>query len=112
MQSDGTWGTAAPIAELNLAGIGEARPSLSNDGLLMYFWSTRLGGTAKIFSTTRDTPTGLWSAPIALPSPISDVPTQQPFIYTHGYAQSLYFSRTTTSGGLDLFVSERRRGGP
>lgn len=111
MQPDGTWGTAAPIAELNVNGVADARPSLTNDGLLMYFWSTR-EGAAKIFTSTREDPTGSWSAPVAMPSPINDAASLQPFIYTHGNKESLYFLRTTTAGGFDIFVSERtRRGG-
>ncbi|HJQ10840.1 MAG TPA: hypothetical protein VJ840_07385 [Gemmatimonadaceae bacterium] len=109
MQPDGSWGTATGITELNTNGNAEARPSLTNDGLLMYFWSTRTTA-ARIFTTTRENTGASWSAPQLVPPPIDGASTQQPFIYSHGNTESLYFIRTTTTGGLDMFVSERSRG--
>ena len=108
MQPDGTWGAATAIAELNTSGVAEARPSLTSDGLLMYFWSTRVGATAKIFTTTRENTAASWSEPQLVPSPISDAASQQPFIHSHGSTESLYLIRVGT-GGLDMFVSERTR---
>ncbi|MDB4871677.1 MAG: WD40-like Beta Propeller Repeat [Gemmatimonadales bacterium] len=111
MQSDGSWGTATPITELNSAGIAEARPSLTADGLEMYFWSTRGDGVSHIWKSTRESSTASWSSPVLVASPISDEPSAQPFIYSHGSTQSLYLVRTPAGGSMDLFVSQRTRGG-
>jgi len=111
MQPDGSWGTALAITELNTHGVAEARPSLSADGLEMYFWSNRGDGISHIWESTRESPTALWSSPVLVPSPISDEPSAQPFIYSHGSTESLYFMRTPAGGSMDIFVSERSRRG-
>jgi hypothetical protein len=110
MQPDGTWGAATAIFELNTPNpVAEARPSLTSDGLQLYFWSNR-SGSSQIYWSTREGPTAHWSDPILVPSPISDAPSAQPFIYSHGGTESLYFVRTIAGGNVDMFVSQRTRG--
>lgn len=108
LQSDGSWGPASEIGELN-SPAGDARPSISHNGLEIYFWSSRTG-TPQIYYATRDDVHGAWSAPAPLPEPIAGPSTQQPFIYSHGNVQTLFLVRGPAAN-LDVFMSERTRGG-
>jgi WD40-like Beta Propeller Repeat len=104
MQTDGSWGPASPIAELNMPGITEARPSLTANGLEIYFGSTR-SGTLRIWHASRASLIDAWSDVALVPSPIADAVSQQPFIHSHGHTESLYIVRS-----FDIFVSQRTRG--
>ncbi|MFL5559479.1 MAG: hypothetical protein ACJ794_12665 [Gemmatimonadaceae bacterium] len=116
MQSDGSWGPAIAISELNTAPNGvdaftaEARPSVSHNGLELYFWSNRTG-IAQIYHTSRESVTAAWSSPTLVPSPIAGPSTQQPFIYSHGNTETLLIVRGPATN-FDLYMSERTRDGP
>ena len=54
----------------------------------------------------------MWSAPALVPPPIAATSSLVSFIHSHGHTESLYFTRTIPGASQDLYVSQRRRGGP
>jgi hypothetical protein len=108
LTSDGTWGKPSAVGEIKTS-FSDQRPSVSHDGLELYFHSTRPtpeGGAplAHIWVATRQRVSDPWSAPTLVPPPISNLQTIQPFIHSHGKTETLLFVR-----GGDLWMSERKR---
>lgn len=71
--SDGSFGPAAPVLELN-SPCTDARPNLTRDGLTIYFYSNRpIGagpcGLNHLWSATRKTTRSKWSTPVNLGNP-------------------------------------------
>ncbi len=70
LEPDGTWSPVAPVVELNTP-YDEQQPTLSRDGLEIYFVSNRLGSqidpdgavSADIWMSTRASTADPWSAP-------------------------------------------------
>src|SRR6266568_6029437 len=121
--ADGSFGTAVPVPQLN-SDSSDQRPSVAPSGLVIYFYSNRLGSTPNplgtttsndIWVSTRESVLEPWSAPVNLGLPISTAAGElHPFIFSHGETERLYFSRnvaTLPTIDLDLFVSTRTRGG-
>ena len=121
--ADGSFGTAVPVPQLN-SDSSDQRPSVAPSGLVIYFYSNRLGSTPNplgtttsndIWVSTRESVLELWSAPANLGLPISTAAGEfHPFIFSHGETERLYFSRnvaTLPAIDLDLFVSTRTREG-
>jgi hypothetical protein len=112
--SDGVFGPAVAIDELNSAGTDQ-RPSISHTGLEIYFFSNRSGGSGgvDIWGSTRETIFDQWSDPFNLGTTINTATAEQhPFIWSHGRVQMLFFARNVATSGaqnLDLFVSTRTR---
>jgi Tol biopolymer transport system component len=115
---DGTWGRPSKVGEINSLS-SDQRPSISHDGLELYFWSDQ-DGAAHLWVATRESVSALWSTPTRVQFPTSetndpDAPTIMPFIHSHGRTQTLLFVRGTPGigSGRDLWMSERTRlGGP
>jgi WD40 repeat protein len=116
--ADGSWGPGVPVVELNSAA-SEQRPSVGHSGLDIYFFSDRPGSlpdqtgalTTDIWFSTRASVLDPWSTPTNVGPPISSgLPELQPFIFSHGGTEELYFTRTVPGSGNDLFVSRRTRG--
>jgi WD40 repeat protein len=115
MLADGTWNTAT-LVDVNSSSPDDAdqRPSISHDGLELYFWSNReeeagAGRIARIWLATRVSVSAPWSVPKLVPSPIRDAQTTHPFIHSHGQTETLLFVRTVpgTPNHSDLFMSQR-----
>ena len=112
--ADGSWGTAVAVDELNTP-LTDQRPSISHNGLDIYFFSNRDGGQGgvDIWGATRED----LSAPFGVPANLgvginTAVAEQHPFIYSRGGVEMLFFSRnmgTPTALNLDLFFSTRSR---
>lgn len=108
---DGSWGTPAPVSELNMDGYNTSRPNVTADGRVMVFDSDRPGGLGgfDIWASHRATPNGTWSKPVNLgPAVNSDAGESRATLSRDG--RRLYFgsSRAGAVGASDLFVSERR----
>ena len=61
--SDGSWGAATSVDELNLPGAYDARPNVRKDGLEIVFDSNRAGGAPDIYTATRASVFDPWSLP-------------------------------------------------
>src|SRR5262245_21044070 len=72
LQPDGTWGPATSIPELNSSGL-DAGPSISHDGLEIFFGSNRAGGLGDTdtWVATRETVDAPWSTPVNLGAPVN-----------------------------------------
>lgn len=110
MMSDGSWGVATEVTELNSAG-SDQRATVRFDGREVYFWSDR-SGLARLWHSSRAHTSDPWSPPQMVPSPIADGDGLHPFIHSRGTTETLLFTRTIAGSGFDLFVSTRTRGGP
>ncbi|HET8713802.1 MAG TPA: hypothetical protein VFM23_09005 [Gemmatimonadales bacterium] len=112
--ADGSWGTAVAVDELNTL-LTDQRPSISHNGLDIYFFSNRDGGEGgvDIWGATREDVSASFETPTNLGGGINTAAAEQhPFIYRKGGVEQLYFSRNLGSAtvlNLDLFVSTRVR---
>ncbi len=108
-QTDGTWGVATPVVELNTA-FNDSRPALRSDGLEIFFQSNRPGSTAlDLWSATRGTTTEAWSAATNLGPPNTAFGDVQPTISSDRELLIFSSNRDEGSGGFDLYMTTRAR---
>lgn len=110
--ADGTWNNPQPVDELNTPAREGGHPTISPDGLTIYFTSTRPGGLGgfDIWVSTRATTNDPWSTPVDLPAPINSPSNDRgPFLAHNG--NQLYFSsdRVGGFGSDDFYVVWRMR---
>ena len=94
-----------PADELNAAGVVDQRPSLSIDGLEIYFTSAR-AGTPDIWVSRRTSPMAPWQPPQRVDAVSGSAQDLHPSISADGRA--LYFA-SNRSGNLEIYVSRRER---
>lgn len=97
--------TPAAVAALNTAKV-ETAPFLSSDCLTLYFTSDR-SGTSKIYSSTRESLTSPWSAPVLAPSPINDGSNDQDPWISADQRLVIWASVRNGSTNKDLYMSTR-----
>jgi hypothetical protein len=109
LQPDGTWGPATLIPELS-SPTTENRPTIRQDGLEIFFYSDRPGGSggADLWTATRTNVDALWGTPVNLGATVNGIGTDQ-HPYLSADAMTLVFSsnRPGGSGGLDLWMTTR-----
>jgi hypothetical protein len=111
LRLDGTFGPAAPVAELNTAA-SDQQPAVARGGLTMYVGSDRPGtiGSIDLWVTTRPSTAAPWTAPVNLGSVVNSVVQDgRPAISWKG--TELYFQspRPGGIGGFDIWVTTRTR---
>jgi hypothetical protein len=105
---DGTWGGPDLVNELNISATNQ-RPSISHDGLEIYFWSDK-EGTGDLWVARRQTVTSSWSTPVRVVFPTSgQQPAIMPFIHSRGKTETLLFVRPFGLAARDLWITERTR---
>lgn len=109
---EGIWGK---VEKIPIAGdsVVVAHPSISNDGLTLYFVSDMPGGFGQtdIWKVTRNSPTDTWGEPINLGASINSTGREMfPFVHPDG---TLYFSSDGRPGmgGLDIFKASQTKDG-
>jgi len=109
---EGIWGK---VEKIPIAGdsVVVAHPSISNDGLTLYFVSGMPGGFGQtdIWKVTRNSPTDTWGEPINLGASINSTGREMfPFVHPDG---TLYFSSDSRPGmgGLDIFKASQTKDG-
>lgn len=106
---DGKWTEIENMGpQVNDPTAWDSQPTISADGLTLYFASDRAGGVGKadIWKVTKDPKTGEWSSPVNLGTPINTTGNDKsPFI--HSDSHTLYFSSDGHMGigGYDIFYS-------
>ncbi|MBX7155157.1 MAG: hypothetical protein K1X91_09340 [Bacteriodetes bacterium] len=112
--SDGTWGKAENLGSTVNSIAWESQPSISSDGLMLYFVSNRTstlpyksGGSVSIWYSTYDTTTHQWSNAQRLDPVNIGLKNWAPFICADG--KTLFFSsyNIARAGDLDYYVTER-----
>jgi hypothetical protein len=107
---NGAWAKPTYVRELNIPDpVADQRPSISHNGLEIYFWSDR-DGTPRLWLATRESISSPWSAPFPLEF-ADDVNAQaiMPFIHSHGRTETLLFVRPFGLASRDLWISQRMR---
>jgi len=92
--SNGKWTEIQNMgAQVNDPSAWDSQPSVSADGLTLYFASTRAGGMGKadLYKVNKDPKTGEWSDPVNLGAPIN-TPGNEKSPFMHSDSHTLYFS--------------------
>lgn len=114
---DGPWGAPVSLGpRVNTSGVAENGPSISGDGLELYFseaiWSNaRPGGFggADIWVTMRKTKEDPWETPINLGSTVNSSDNElAPSISSNGLWLYFHSNRRPSSGDMDVWVSTRK----
>ena len=104
-----TFGTPLAAAGVNTTA-SEAWPTLTADGLTMFFESTR-SGPYQVLVATRTTLVAQFSAGAPVANLNAGPTDGQPFVLPDESALYFVTNRTGTSGGLDLYRAARGVGG-
>jgi Tol biopolymer transport system component len=111
LQPDGTWGPLTDITELNSTA-NDNRPSISTNGLEIYFYSNRPGGQGgnDVWVASRASIDAPWSTPVNL-GPIVNTSASEQATDLSSDGQTLFFGsdRTGGSGGIDLYMTTRTK---
>ncbi len=110
---DDPWGTPANLGPVVNSPANEEHPSISADGLSLYFGSSRTGGIGAqdLWVTTRETKDSPWGEPVNLGSVVNSIyPDWEPDISADGL--SLYFAdyqnpRPGGYGEWDIYIVTR-----
>ena len=110
---DDPWGDPVNLGPVVNSSVKDEHPSISSDGLSLYFGSNRAGGKGAedLWVTTRETKDSPWNEPVNLGSTVnSKYPDWEPDISADGL--SLYFSdylspRPGGHGEWDIYVATR-----
>ncbi|MHC4433879.1 MAG: TolB family protein [Planctomycetota bacterium] len=109
-KADFTFGTPTDLGPPVNSSAWEVAPNISADGLELFFWSTRPGGSGQgdIWVTTRATKEDDWGNPVNL-GPTVNSSTWDVHTCVSADGLSLYFGsmRPGTSGHYDLWVTTR-----
>jgi Tol biopolymer transport system component len=108
-QTDGSYGPAVPVVELNTAA-QDARAAVRHDGREVFLFSNRAGslGATDLWTSTRQAWRAPWSTPVNLGSGVNSLfEEMQPAI--SGDARTLFFAsnRPGGEGQLDLYMITR-----
>ncbi len=101
-----SWGTPVNLGEVVNSPVGDYHPSISTDGLALFFASNRTGGygTVDIYVTTKASISDPWGTPVNL-GPKINTPSEDdaPWISVDG--STLYFTSTGHGGygSSDIF---------
>jgi WD40 repeat protein len=106
---NGVWGAPTEVEELNTPGTDQ-RPSISHDGLEIYFYSDR-DGANRLWMARRGSVSSDWSPPVRVDFPTSDQEAIMPFIHSHGRTETLVFVRPFAPlAARDLWIMQRTLG--
>jgi len=102
------FGGASPVTELNVAGVADAYPWISSDGLTIYFSSNRAGSSSDdIWHANREDRGARFREPQRLAEVNSDGPDVAFSLRADGLVGYLASSRRPTSPYLDIYETRR-----
>jgi Tol biopolymer transport system component len=109
--SDGTFGWATPVPELNTP-LADERPNVRKDGLEIFFNSNRPGtiGLHDLWVATRTSTTLPWDPPINLGPAVNSTANEfRPSISFDGRTLYFHSNRTGSLGSVDIYVTSREK---
>ena len=104
------WGVPENLGPLVNTASNEAEPSISADGLSLYFMSERSGGQGQldIWVTTRPTTNAGWDVPVNLGAPVNSSGWEcAPTISADGFILFFQSDRPEGEGQLDIWMTRR-----
>jgi len=116
--ANGEWGPIRKLsANVNDPKYWDSQPTISSDGLTLYFASDRPGGYGgiDIYYTKKDPATGQWSKPLNC-GPMINTPGDEKTPFIHSDSETLYFSSGPNKrnggghlgfGGSDIFFTRK-----
>jgi Tol biopolymer transport system component len=104
------FGAPLPLGGINTPAASEAWPTLTSDGLTLFFESTT-SGSYQVLVATRTTLVAQFSAAVPVANLNAGPIDGQPFVLPDESALYFASSRTGTNGGLDLYRAARGGGG-
>jgi len=113
LTKDDSWGGPMNLGPVVNSSANDEHPSLSADGLSLYFSSSRDGGSGAfdLWVTTRQTKDSPWSDPVNLGSTVNSKYSEgNPSISTDGlklYFSDFQYARPDGHGGWDIYVTTR-----
>jgi len=107
------FGSARRLDDVSSEAFHESSPSVSPDGLELFFQYGPNGGPYDIYTSTRREPDDRWSAPVSIGAPVNIPGTneQGPKRSPDGKLLLFLSDRPGTLGSLDIWVSTRIAGG-
>ncbi|HSE31341.1 MAG TPA: hypothetical protein VLA93_07165 [Pyrinomonadaceae bacterium] len=108
---DGSFSAPVNITELNSVG-GDSRPSITHDGLEIFFQSDRAGTTGgpDLWVSTRETPVDTWSSPVNLGNTVNTTfIDNNPYVSSDGTMLVFVSDRPGGFGAQDLYVTTRTK---
>ncbi|MBE3073988.1 MAG: PD40 domain-containing protein [Actinobacteria bacterium] len=108
--SDGSWGLAEPVAELNGSTSGDFRLNVRKDGLEIVFDSNRSDtyGLQDLYTATRRSVDDPWSTPSNLGNVVNTTLSEVRGSFSWD-ARVLYFGRTSAVVVSDIYFTTRTR---
>jgi hypothetical protein len=109
---DVVFGSATRVNELSTEEFWESGPSVSPDGLEMFFHRSVPNGPFDIYFSVRREPDQPWSTPVNLGGPVNTPATSDAGPARSGDGTVLYFesNRPGGLGGSDIWMSSRNAG--
>jgi Tol biopolymer transport system component len=102
-----TFGVPQQLGNPNASGNDLWSPSLSNDGLAMYFSLSTPGFNERVAVATRSSRGAAFSAGSALPTPVNSSTAGTPELSANGLALYFFSQRFDGTGDRDLYVATR-----
>ncbi|QTN39512.1 PD40 domain-containing protein [Cryomorphaceae bacterium] len=108
LRDDGFWTEIRPVENLNLPDAWDSQPSVSANGDVLYFTSSRGGGLGglDLWRSNRQED-GTWGSPVNVGSDVN-TPGDEKSPFIHSDSRTLYFASEghLGFGGFDIFYSQ------
>jgi hypothetical protein len=111
-RKEGTFGTPMLVTALNSA-VADQRLTVRKDHREVFFFSTRVGSAANdLWTTTREDRDATWNSPTNVGAMVNSAANEfQPTLSRDGRTLIFTSDRSGGSGGFDLYVTTRPKGG-